>query len=253
MTMSKTRIFLILGVFIVAGLGVDSFAKELQFAVEDRGVLRISYLSHTDINIASGGINRIHFEKARITKIIGDTSKYEAVVADNNCDLFLTSSIPASGTIDLTLLLGAGKAIDLRLHVLDLLRPQLINIDVSDESRKRDVKNCEIKEMIEKMAANERGKYFVQKKDRKVEVAGHPDLTLTQVVSYRYGKLAGAGFTYKVKKSHRNNQNITEQVTLETFKGIFKDTVAIGMRNSGSAGDEPRVFVVYDYTEGNDV
>jgi hypothetical protein len=107
--------------------------------------------------------------------------------------------------------------------------------------------------MIEKMAANERGKYFVQKKDRKVEVAGHPDLTLTQVVSYRYGKLAGAGFTYKVKKSHRNNQNITEQVTLETFKGIFKDTVAIGMRNSGSAGDEPRVFVVYDYTEGNDV
>ena len=253
MTMSKTRIFLILGVFIVAGLGVDSFAKELQSAVEDRGVLRISYLSHTDINIASGGINRIHFDKARITKIIGDTSKYEAVVADNNCDLFLTSSIPASGTIDLTLLLGAGKAIDLRLHVLDLLRPQLINIDVSDESRKRDVKNCEIKEMIEKMAANERGKYFVQKKDRKVEVAGHPDLTLTQVVSYRYGKLAGAGFTYKVKKLHRNNQNITEQVTLETFKGIFKDTVAIGMRNSGSAGDEPRVFVVYDYTEGNDV
>jgi hypothetical protein len=253
MTMSKTRIFLILGVFIVAGLGVDSFAKELQSAVEDRGGLRISYLSHTDINIASGGINRIHFDKARITKIIGDTSKYEAVVADNNCDLFLTSSIPASGTIDLTLLLGAGKAIDLRLHVLDLLRPQLINIDVSDESRKRDVKNCEIKEMIEKMAANERGKYFVQKKDRKVEVAGHPDLTLTQVVSYRYGKLAGAGFAYKVKKSHRNNQNITEQVTLETFKGIFKDTVAIGMRNSGSAGDEPRVFVVYDYTEGNDV
>ena len=253
MTMSKTRIFLILGVFIVAGLVVDSFAKELQSAVEDRGVLRISYLSHTDINIASGGINRIHFDKARITKIIGDTSKYEAVVADNNCDLFLTSSIPASGTIDLTLLLGAGKAIDLRLHVLDLLRPQLINIDVSDESRKRDVKNCEIKEMIEKMAANERGKYFVQKKDRKVEVAGHPDLILTQVVSYRYGKLAGAGFTYKVKKSHRNNQNITEQVTLETFKGIFKDTVAIGMRNSGSAGDEPRVFVVYDYTEGNDV
>jgi hypothetical protein len=253
MTMSKTRIFLILGVFIVAGLGVDSFAKELQSAVEDRGGLRISYLSHTDINIASGGINRIHFEKARITKIIGDTSKYKAVVADNNCDLFLTSSIPASGTIDLTLLLEAGKAIDLRLHVLDLLRPQLINIDVSDESRKRDVKNCEIKEMIEKMAANERGKYFVQKKDRKVEVAGHPDLTLTQVVSYRYGKLAGAGFTYKVKKSHRNNQNITEQVTLETFKGIFKDTVAIGMRNSGSAGDEPRVFVVYDYTEGNDV
>jgi hypothetical protein len=252
MTMSKTRIFLILGVFIVAGLGVDSFAKELQSAVEDRGVLRISYLSHTDINIASGGINRIHFDKARITKIIGDTSKYEAVVADNNCDLFLTSSIPASGTIDLTLLLGAGKAIDLRLHVLDLLRPQLINIDVSDESRKRDVKNCEIKEMIEKMAANERGKYFVQKKDRKVEVPGHPDLTLRQVVSYRYGKLAGAGFTYKVKKPHRNNQDITP-LSVETFKGIFKDTVAIGMSNSGSAGSGPKVFVVYDYTEGGDV
>ena len=252
MTMSKTRIFLILGVFIVAGLGVDSFAKELQSAVEDRGGLRISYLSHTDINIASGGINRIHFDKARITKIIGDTSKYEAVVADNNCDLFLTSSIPASGTIDLTLLLGAGKAIDLRLHVLDLLRPQLINIDVSDESRKRDVKNCEIKEMIEKMAANERGKYFVQKKDRKVEVPGHPDLTLRQVVSYRYGKLAGAGFTYKVKKPHRNNQDITP-LSVETFKGIFKDTVAIGMSNSGSAGSGPKVFVVYDYTERGDV
>ncbi len=253
MTMSKTRIFLILGVFIVAGLSVDSFAKELQSMVEDRGGLRISYLSHTDINIASGGINRIHFEKAKIIKIIGDTSRYEAVVADNNCDLFLTSSIPAPGTIDLTLLLGAGKAIDLRLHVLELLRPQLINIDVPNETGKREAKNNEIKEMIEKMAANERGKYFVQKKDRKVEGAGYPDLTLRQVVSYRYGKLAGAGFTYKVKKPHRNNWNITEPVTLEIFKGIFKDTVAIGMSNSGSARGEPRVFVVYDYTEGGDV
>jgi len=249
----KIRIFLILGVFIVAGLSVDSFAKELQSMVEDRGGLRISYLSHTDINIASGGINRIHFEKAKIIKIIGDTSRYEAVVADNNCDLFLTSSIPAPGTIDLTLLLGAGKAIDLRLHVLELLRPQIINIDVPNETGKREAKNAEIKEMIEKMAANERGKYFVQKKDRKVEVAGHPYLTLTQVVSYRYGKLAGAGFTYKVKKPHGNNQDITESVTLETFKGIFKDTVAIGMSNSGSTGSRPSVFVVYDYKEDSDV
>ena len=106
--------------------------------------------------------------------------------------------------------------------------------------------------MIEKMAANERGKYFVQKKDRKVEVPGHPDLTLRQVVSYRYGKLAGAGFTYKVKKPHRNNQDITP-LSVETFKGIFKDTVAIGMSNSGSAGSGPKVFVVYDYTERGDV
>jgi hypothetical protein len=248
----KIRFFLILGILIVAGSGVNSFAQAPLFAAEDKRDLRISYLSSTDINIASGGINRIHFDKARITKIIGDTSRYEAVVADNNCDLFLTSSIPAPGTIDLTLLLGAGGAIDLRLHVLELLRPQLINIDVSDESRKRDVKNCEIKEMIEKMAANERGKYFVQKKDRKVEVPGHPDLTLRQVVSYRYGKLAGAGFTYKVKKPHRNNQDITP-LSVETFKGIFKDTVAIGMSNSGSAGSGPKVFVVYDYTEGGDV
>jgi len=247
MTRKNIRIFLIIGFLIVVGRGVDSFAQERLFAAEDRGDLRISYLSSTDINIASGGINRIHFDKARITKIIGDTSRYEAVVADNNRDLFLTSRIAAPGTIDLTLLLGAGKAIDLRLHVLDLPRPQIINIDVSDETGKREAKNSEIKEMIEKMAANERGKYFVQKKDRKVEVAGHPDLTLRQAVSYRYGKLAGAGFTYKMKKPHGNNRNITEQIGVETFKGIFKDTVAIGMSNSGSAGGEPRVFVVYDH------
>jgi len=55
-----------------------------------------------------------------------------------------------------------------------------------------------------------------------------------------------------VKKSHRNNQDITP-LSVEIFKGIFKDTVAIGMSNSGSAGSGPKVFVVYDYTEGNDV
>ena len=249
----KIRFFLILGILIAGGRVVNSFAHAPLSAAEDKRDLRISYLSSTDINISSQGINRIHFEKAKIIKIIGDTSRYEAVVADNNCDLFLTSSIPAPGTIDLTLLLGAGKAIDLRLHVLELLRPQIINIDVPNETGKREAKNGEIKEMIEKMAANERGKYFVQKKDRKVEVAGHPYLTLTQVVSYRYGKLAGAGFTYKVKKPHGNNQDITEPVSVETFKGIFKDTVAIGMSNSGSTGSRPSVFVVYDYKEDSDV
>jgi len=249
----KIRIFLILGVLIAGGRGVNSFAHAPLSAAEDKRDLRISYLSSTDINISNQGINRIHFEKAKIIKIIGDTSRYEAVVADNNCDLFLTSSIPAPGTIDLTLLLGAGKAIDLRLHVLELLRPQIINIDVPNETGKREAKNGEIKEMIEKMAANERGKYFVQKKDRKVEVAGHPYLILTQVVSYRYGKLAGAGFTYKVKKPHGNNRDITEPVSVEIFKGIFKDTVAIGMSNSGSTGSRPSVFVVYDYKEDSDV
>lgn len=249
----KIRIFLILGVLIAGGRGVNSFAQVPLSAAEDKRDLRISYLSSTDINISNQGINRIHFEKAKIIKIIGDTSRYEAVVADNNCDLFLTSSIPAPGTIDLTLLLGAGKAIDLRLHVLELLRPQIINIDVPNETGKREAKNGEIKEMIEKMATNERGKYFVQKKDRKVEVAGHPYLTLTQVVSYRYGKLAGAGFTYKVKKPYGNNRDITEPVSVEIFKGIFKDTVAIGMSNSGSTGSRPSVFVVYDYKEDSDV
>ena len=72
----KIRFFLILGILIAGGRVVNSFAHAPLSAAEDKRDLRISYLSSTDINISSQGINRIHFEKAKIIKIIGDTSRY---------------------------------------------------------------------------------------------------------------------------------------------------------------------------------
>ena len=86
--MIKNNRFLItLNVMAMYILIVTSFA----FAKEP---IAIEYLTPQRLSISATGINRLHFEDCRILKIVGDNSRYSALLPAGGSDLFLTSKVP---------------------------------------------------------------------------------------------------------------------------------------------------------------
>lgn len=242
------------------------YAKEVKFSssVEESktdtnssGKLNIHYLKRHHLSISANGINRLHFAKARITKLVGNSNQYEALVSDNGEDLFLTSKVPPKEMIDLTVMLADGRAIDLALKVTDQQSPSIIELDVNQKSE-NEAKNkadSEIKKMIDHMLAKNRGKYFVQLLDHRLE-SGKSWLKLRQRAFFRYEKIAGADIKYT--HCHNDPESKGESLSTEEFKGIFKNVLAIAIKNEfrnhkmgKDICDIGRAFIVFNY-EGQD-
>lgn len=204
--------------------------------------LEIEYLKPIELNINSGGINRLNFGDERIKKIVGDVSQYRAVLSDNGSDLFLTSKLAPSGVIDLTLMTARSRAIDLRLHVRDKADGAIISLELNEQNDFEQDERLEIAKMIEAMKSNTWGKYFVEDRTRVIKLPNKPGKVLNEYVSYRYGDLMGAGFYEKRKRGSKLGR--------EDIKGLFKDVLAMSIDDSGN---ELRVFVVFKACEEMDV
>lgn len=204
--------------------------------------LEIEYLKPIDLNISSNGINRLNFGDERITKIIGDSSQYSAVVSDNGSDLFLTSKLAAGEIIDLTLMTARSEAIDLKLHVADKGEGAIIKLNLGDEKNFEDNERSQIRGMIEAMRSEVKDKYFVEERKRVISLDNKTGSSLKQYVSYRYGDLMGAGFVCKLKKGRKLEKG--------DIKGLFKDILAMSIDDSEK---ETRVFVVFKAGEEMDV
>lgn len=228
---------------------------------DGREDLQIQYLKRLDLNISSGGVNRLNFGDTRIVKIVGDSSLYGLILSDNGSDLFLTSKIAAPSMIDLTLIAANNEAIDIRLHVGDRGEGSIINVDINGKHYNPHNEKEEISEMINKMQKRVKGKYFVEEKKRLVNLnlsaRGDNDLVLNQYVSYRFGDLMGAGFNYSVNGIENNGEGF--DLTKDRLQSIFKNILAVAVdrgkvKTKGKSKVESgRIFVVFKAGEELDV
>jgi hypothetical protein len=211
--------------------------------------IKIKYLRPTYLTISANSVNRLHFGKSRIIKIVGDSSEYGAILSKNGSDLFFTSNVRASEVINLTLLLANGEAMDLRLQVSNNPEPAIIDIDSSVKTKAETIENQEIREMVSAMALRLKRKYFVEEKNRLVPVPNKPGVILRQYIAYRYGDLQGAGFTLATKtKIKHKNKSISELLNYGELREIFKDILAISIIN-----EDEKIFIIFKAKEGVDV
>jgi len=227
----------------------------------DSDDIKIEYLMPTYLNISANGINRFSFGKSRIVKIVGDGNQYEAMLAENGSNLFITSKVAPNENINLTLLFANGEAMDLRLFVSNNPVPAIIRMNLADINKNNTQQKTLIKDMINKMALKVKGKYFVEEKKRALEITSDPNFVLNQYATYRYGDFVGAAFTYSYKNfKNMNYINGNELITSSELKKLFKDVVAIAINKdqervgkrkaSKSLG---RVFIIYKAGEERDV
>lgn len=222
--------------------------------------LQIQYLKRINLNISSGGVNRLNFGDTRIVKIVGDSSLYGLILSDNGSDLFLTSKIAAPSIIDLTLIAANNEAIDIRLHVLERSEGSIINV-INETNFAIQNERHEINRMLSKMQKGVKGKYFVEAKKRFVNLdlssRGDGDLELSQYVNYRFGDLMGAGFNYSLKGI--GNHEEEADLIREKLQKIFRDVLAVAVekelvKTKGARTIESgRIFVVFKAGEEMDV
>lgn len=217
-----------------------------------REELKIQYLSPYTANISSYGINRLHFEGLRVTKIIGDGSKYGASLNSLGSDLFLISKVAAPEVITLSVQGADSRTIDLRLVVKDLKEGAILNIDAKLVSSAGEGKKEEVCKMIEHMAAGKRGKYFVEERGGKNKIILNSHLVLTDYVSYRYGDLKAIGFEVGMvikKRVKRGEVQTLPLITKQEIAEAFDNVLAVGFKES--KGSKGKLFVVFNNRDGD--
>lgn len=207
----------------------------------DKLPIKIEYLNPISIVISHTGINRLHFENTRITKIIGDTSSYTSLLSDNGSDLFLVSKVPAGEVMNLSLLTAKQHAIDLKINISDAPSPVFINLGpLSSMQIVASKERQEISDMMTAMMRGTKDKYYVEASERAVNVNTKPELMLKQYTTYRYLNLMGAGF-----ECSNINAKLNQTITSDSLARLFDNVLAVSIDNPYlKPGRNTKVFVV---------
>lgn len=214
--------------------------------------VRIEYLNPYQANISSHGINRLHFEGLRVTRIIGDSSKYGASLNSLGTDLFLISKVAAPEVITLSLQGSDSRIIDLKLLVKDLKEGVILNIDIAPVSLASVELKAAAAKMIEHMANSKKGKYFVEERHGKNRIILNSQVTLTDYVSYRYGDLKGIGFEVSsIFKRTRKGQDQHKPITKQEIAQSFDNVVAVGFKEGAHKNSKGRLFIVFNNGNGD--
>lgn len=234
----KARILLsFLGFCCCMQLGTVAFGAVLEQKV------KIEYLYFREANISAHAINRLHFDKFSVVKIVGDSSKYQMRLSSNGRDLFLTSKVASSEVIRLSVIMSNGQVIDLKLNVRDIKDGAILNINITDnfslESEEKQIAG----DMIEHMVTGKQGKYFAQKVKGKVSLAYKPNLLLKKYISYRYGDFTGIGFTFTNRYSKA--RRLIEKLDKEEIAWLFENVVAVGIKADQQNWRKGKLFVVF--------
>lgn len=234
------RLAVILMTYIL-GLSSISFAGEIA----------IDYAKPLEVTISSRAVNRISFGKGQIIKVAGDSSKYHMLLSDDGHNLFMTSRVAPPEAINLSLMTAKGQVIDLKANLDDREDPALIDIALD----RKDLVFCkkiesqdQIRDLMLHMARGERGKYYVEKASRALQVKDNRSLTLKQESLYRYGDLMGASFVVKEAR-HRDRKGFRSYITKSDIFALFDELLAVAITPM-SDGKEQRVFIAFKREEG---
>ena len=182
--------------------------------------IEVSYGKQLSLNIADEAINRINFNRGRVSKIIGNVSGFTSILSDDGSNLFITPKLPEKSKIDFAVLLSSGEIIDLSLSVVKSKKPYLISLKFSES--KEQYNQSEIAALIEAMQKGVIGKYYVQQSASKIS---HNKFKVTSSDVYQFKNLRGRVLTLQnnSKRSRGNKSSImeiTESDLISAFDGV---------------------------------
>lgn len=213
------------------------------FAERQNEELIIEYTKPISIELSSNFINRFNFKNNRISKIVGDHSKFTSVLSSDGSNLFLTSKIPSENEFDISVIDVHAEVFDLHFilkkttkpTLLTLIKPKLIETDAC-------LSKTEVGEMIKAMKQGYQGKYYVSLLNRDVAITLPEDLKIEQYAQYRYGKLYGACF--EVKNTSRKK---TITFSEDEIASSFEHLIAVSAEKMVlSPLQSSRVFVIFE-------
>lgn len=208
--------------------------------------IEVSYKKQLSLNIADKTINRINFNKARVSKIIGNVSGFTSILSDDGSNLFITAKLPEKSKIDFAVLLSSGDIIDMSLTVVKSKKPYLISLKFPDHEGQNN-KN-EVSSLIDAMKNSTIGKYYVQESSSNVTIANKDKIKATSGDIYRFGDLHGTSVTLQNigKRSRKNISDTSIEITESDLMKAFKNVVGVHIENTMLArGEKTKAYIVF--------
>ena len=202
---------------------VDRITKDF-FSQNHKEAIEVSYQKQISLNIADEAINRISFGHARISKIIGNVSRFTSILSDDGASLFITPKLPKDSHIDFAVLLSSGVIIDMSLTVVKSKKPYLISLKIPNSSKGRN--KSEVVLLIDAMKNEMVGKYYVEKARSNVTIPNKEKIKATSGDIYSFKDLRGTilTLTNKNKKVRGDKSDdgieITDNDLIKAFKGV---------------------------------
>ena len=191
----------------------------------DPQAIEIKHLKQVHLDVASEGVNRINFDNFVVTKLIGNIAGATYVLSDQGSDLFIAPKVSVSKKIAFSALLVTGDIIDFSLNVVKSETPYLVKLKFpSDISGS---KKSEAALMIEAMRCGKRGKYYVQKSFKKVNISWNADIKGAAQNSYRFKNLQGTVLTLE-----NTNRSRSLEITANILSQSFDKVAAIYIEQS---------------------
>lgn len=206
--------------------------------------IEVTYQKQLALNIADAAINRISFDQARVSKVIGNVSGSTSILSDDGSNLFITPNMPEKSKIDFAVLLSSGDIIDMSLTVVKSTKPYLISLKFPDHSN--DNSPSEVSSLIEAMRNGVISKYYVQKASSNVAIPGKEGIKATSGNIYRFGKLKGTILTLQ-NKGYRSKRGKAPAIEIaeNDLIGAFKGVVGVHIENSKlNRGEKTKAYIV---------
>ena len=164
------------------------------------------------IKISKSGLNRISNPPYKITQVTGDDSKFRLKYDEDGTNIYFMPLEPLGGNIEISIRNNAGVTQDLDLQVSDIKGKSII-IDAQSNKQEEHTQKNDIALMLRAMKDNSKGKFYVQKIERKLGNIGVLEARQTKV--YKYKDLVGGVFEI----TNRAKSSVTLDVSI--FAGSF--------------------------------
>lgn len=203
--------------------------------------IEVSYGKQLSLNIAGEAINRISFNSARVSKIIGNVSGFTSILSDDGSNLFITPKSPEKSKIDFAVLLSSGEIIDLSLSVVKGKKPYLISLKFPDS--REQYNQSEASALIAAMRKGVIGKYYVQ---QSVSDISHDKFKVTSSDVYQFKNLRGRILTLQNNsKRSRGNKSSTIEITESDLISAFDGVVGVHIEAKQLAiGKQTKAYIV---------
>lgn len=209
-------------ILFVIGLSICFGCIAIADDISQKGKLAIYYGSQTNLDISHQGINRISVQPKRVSKIVGDSSDFTAIVVDDGSDIFITSKKPVGTKINCSIILVDNSVLDINLNVIALEYPAIIKLDLDHYKDGHVSENVD--SMLLHMQRAECGKYYVQHTNKLIKATNNHFIKIVQTRSYRFGNLYGGIFEIKNLSSKR--QNFSTEDFYNSFDGSIASLVS---------------------------
>lgn len=227
-------------------LGFVAVPLEMVSLKRNSQTIEVTYQKQLALNIADAAINRISFDRARVSKVIGNVSGFTSILSDDGSNLFITPNMPEKSKIDFAVLLSSGDIIDMSLTVVKGKKPYLISLKFPEQSNENS--QSEVSSLIEAMRNGVIGKYYVQKASSNITIPGKEGIKATSGDIYRFGKLKGTILTLQ-NKGYRSKRAIpvtAREITESDLIGTFKGVVGVNIEKSKLArGEKTKAYIVF--------